>query len=111
METIKGSELRRRLAARGLRQADLAAAAGLFPTSLSAILNGDMPIGDIRRARLEAAITALGLDRPTPDPAPPAHDPVFLLKSKSNPYQSASCRQTRKRPSRKPSGACVLSLN
>jgi transcriptional regulator with XRE-family HTH domain len=82
METteVTGSELRRRLAAKGLRMADLAMAANLFPANLSAILNGQVPIGATRRARLEHAIAKLGLDEAAPEPTPPPSDPIFRIQ-------------------------------
>ncbi len=77
-ELLTATELRRRLTLKGLRLGDLAHAANVYPNALSAILNGQMPIGEQRRERIERAIAALGLDRTVEPPAAKRRDEVVF---------------------------------
>ncbi len=81
-EVLTARELRRRMTLKGVRIGDLAHEADVYPSALSAILSGQLPIGEQRRERIERAIIALGLDRIVEPPlAPPRDEPVFRIHS------------------------------
>ena len=62
-------EVLERLAERGIRTSEFADAAGIDRAAMSAILHGRQYCGPARKARIERAIVALGLDRDAPDHA------------------------------------------
>jgi transcriptional regulator with XRE-family HTH domain len=73
---LTGREINAALRSRGLTQWDLAAAAGVDQSHVSAALRGHKALGPERRARLEAAIAELRLDEPV-QPGP--DDVVFTI--------------------------------
>jgi transcriptional regulator with XRE-family HTH domain len=78
--TITASELRERMAARGLRVGDLARESGLYASTVSQILGGHLRYGPSREARLARGILRLGLDRDTPQPTPPPEPVVIRIR-------------------------------
>ncbi len=80
--TLTGRQLKARLVERGIRMTDFARAAGMPQPNMSTILAGRDPVGPSRRARIEAAIVALGLDKEeSPDPQSADQQPVFNIRS------------------------------
>ena len=80
-EVLTVTELRRRMTLKGVRIGDLAHEADVYPSALSAILSGQLPVGEQRRERIERAIVELGLDREVADvPVAPEHQPVFRIR-------------------------------
>ncbi len=61
---------------RGLTQNDFARLTGIAQPTVSQILAGNLPLDPTRKARMEAAITELGLTEPV---APDPREPVFEL--------------------------------
>ena len=77
-EMLTATELRRRMTLKGVRIGDLAHEADVYPSALSAILSGQLPIGEQRRERIERAIVALGLDRIVEPPAAQLRDEIVF---------------------------------
>ncbi len=78
--TLTGRQLKARLVERGVTMTALARAAGMVEPEMSAILAGRDRIGPLRRARIEAAIVALGLHRDDPPELESVEQPVFRIK-------------------------------
>lgn len=84
METteLTTAQLRSRMYAARVRVRDLAKAAGMYQSDVSAILNGHETLGPVRRAKLERGIRVLKLDRfdfTAPEDAYPG-GPVFNIR-------------------------------
>ncbi len=79
--TLTARQLKARLVEHGVSMTALARAAGMVEPDMSAILAGRDRIGPARRARIEAAIVALGLDRDEPPEAQTVEQPVFTIRS------------------------------
>ncbi len=69
MGTMTASELKGRIRAHGLTQAQFGREAGMSQQEVSDVLNG-APVGDVVRRRIERAIVSLGLDGPAPTRPP-----------------------------------------
>ena len=70
-KTVSSGTLRDRMRARGITVGQLAEAAGMRQADMSAALRGKVYVGAKRRAQIESAILALGLDKePQPDGGP-----------------------------------------
>ncbi len=79
-EELSAVELRERMAQRGIRLGDLAQACGMYPSALSALLRGQMPMSERRRARIASAIVRLRLDQEhVSEPVAPAI-PTFRIR-------------------------------
>ena len=77
---LSATELRQRMAARGITQGDLAIAAGLHEPTVSAILNGRILVGERRLAKLERGILRLRLDiAHCKEPVKP-ETPIFRIR-------------------------------
>jgi hypothetical protein len=73
--------LRERMAQRGVKEYMLAAAAGMHPSNLAAILHGRVPIGPVTRTEIENGIRRLGLDdAANAEPVPGFEPPTFTFR-------------------------------
>jgi hypothetical protein len=81
-QTLSGRQVRTRLVEHGVKVGDLARAASMPPSDLSAILHGrPVYLGPERKARIERAIGELGLDRAAPaEPTPAPDGPIFRIR-------------------------------
>ena len=75
---MSSARVRAALRERRLHQRDLAAVAGMPQQTLSAVLSGYLALDAERKARIEAAISELGLARELP---PNPSEPVFEVKT------------------------------
>jgi hypothetical protein len=81
-QTLTGRQVRTRLIEHGVKVGELARAASMPPSDLSAILRGrPVYLGPERKAHIEQAIERLGLDRNAPaEPTPTLDGPVFRIR-------------------------------
>ena len=77
--TLNSDQLRERMREAGISQTAVAREAGMPSSDLSAIFNGRDYLGAKRRARIEAAIVRLGLDKArSPEGVP--QQPTFNIR-------------------------------
>lgn len=81
-QTLTDRQVRARLVEHGVKVGELARAASMPPSDLSAILHGrPVYLGPERKARIEHAIERLGLDRAAPaEPTPTPDGPIFRIR-------------------------------
>jgi|SRR6266852_5233634 len=97
-ERLTVAELRQRMARRGIREYELAAASQVQPSNLAAMLRGRAPIGERVREKIEAGIVRLGLDEDTAAAAAPSafEPPTFrMIRGPALPLPSTVCDRPR----------------